>query len=214
MSDCCTTRYDDKFDLERAQSELNEYLQKGIKKSSRPLLNLLQKLPIEGKTLLDIGGGIGSIDFELFKRGLTQTTFVDLSAAYTDTFTTEAKRRNIIESCRVLKGDFPTLAPLINRADLVVLDKVICCYDDYIDLISSSISKAEKWYAYTIPRDKWWVKIGQKLDGWARSFKGDKFRTYIHPVRKIESLIGKAGFKKIDQSIQREWLSVVFIKEF
>ncbi len=213
MSDCCATRYDDKFDLERAQTELEEYLRTGIKKSSRPLMNLLQKLPLEGKTLLDIGGGIGSIDFELFKRGLTQTTYIDISRAYTDTFIAEAKRRNIMDNCRVIKGDFPILAPLINRADLVVLDKVICCYDDYVDLVSSSIGKADKWYAYTIPRDNWWVKVGQKFDGWARSFRGDRFRTYIHPVRKIERLIQKAGFKKIDQRFQREWLSVVFVKD-
>ena len=46
----------------------------------------------------------------------------------------------------------------IDQADLVVLDKVICCYPDFHTQIGSAATKAEKWIAYSLPVDIWWVK--------------------------------------------------------
>ena len=60
-SNCCQQLYDSTFDRKRAESELINYRRKGPRKDTRALLEALSGLPLNGKSLLDIGGGIGAI---------------------------------------------------------------------------------------------------------------------------------------------------------
>lgn len=53
---------------------------------------------------------------------------------------------------RYLQGDFVAAANDIPRADVVVLDKVVCCYDDLIPLLEASLDKALHVYALSYPR--------------------------------------------------------------
>ena len=47
-------------------------------------------------------------------------------------------------------GDFLTLAPELAAADLVTLDRVVCCYTDFEPLLRVSASKARRWYALSV----------------------------------------------------------------
>lgn len=210
---CCQPVYDVMFNQQKAEKELNDYLRTGVKKSSRPIIKALQKLPLAEKTLLDIGGGFGVITFELLKRNVKKSTHVDISNAYIKTFLAEAKRQSIIDKIRSLQGDFIKVSDQVDHADLVTLDKVICCYQDYNGLVRASVSKANQWYVYTIPRSVWWVKLVHGLETLYNKIRGDAFRSYIHPTDVIENLVLKSGFKKIHQHYQREWLVAVFEKE-
>lgn len=82
MSCCCTDPYHTMFDASKATEDLNDYLSTGYKHSSRPLFKLLDGLDVGGSSLLDIGGGIGAIPFELFGRGLARAVHHDISRAY------------------------------------------------------------------------------------------------------------------------------------
>lgn len=63
MQSCCEP-YSKKFDSKVAESELVDYRKGIIKKNSQPLIGALTKLIPHGAEVLDIGGGIGVIDFE------------------------------------------------------------------------------------------------------------------------------------------------------
>ena len=212
MSSCCQTNYNSTFDDPLAKKELNNYLKKGVKKTSQPIVKILGQIDIKNKTLLDIGGGVGVISFELFKRGLAHSTQVDFSKSYIKTFIKEAHSRFSTDKAEALLGDFTKIHKDVPNADLVTLDKVICCYPDFEKLIQRSIVKANKWYAYTLPRDIWWVKFVQSFERVIRIFKPNLVQTFVHSEAEIEMLIEAAGFKKIDQRYQREWSTVLFEK--
>ena len=213
MSCCNHKKYDAAFDAKLAQTELDAYLTTGLKESSRPIFETLQTLPLKGHTLLDIGGGIGAVTFELLGKGIRQATHVDISKAYVDIFREEAERRSLEGKVESLHGNFPDIQTHIPHADLVMLDKVICCYDDYEGLVSASVSKARRWYIYSIPRNVWWVRIRLCVDEMIDRIKGRYLPIYFHPIAGIERIIASAGLHKKEVKLQGWWRIALFEKE-
>ena len=164
-----------------------------MRKNSRPLVDMLSQLPLKDQTLLDIGAGIGTITFELFKKGIRQASYNDISQAYIDTFLKEASNQNLKEKVQWTKGNFVEVASSISSADLVVLDKVICCFPDFAQLVHRSVEKTNRWYAYSIPKNAWWVKWGHAYKEWTKRKKGDFFPTFVHSTKEIEHLIETQG---------------------
>ncbi len=212
MSTCCQRAYDKEFDRSKAEKELRQYQANGLKKSSRPLRDILEGLPLQGSSLLDIGGGVGALTFELIKRGVSRSVYVDISSPYVQTFREEVERRLLETQVNSLQGDFLQVHPQIAPVDLVTLDKVICCYENYEDLIRYSSAKAKHWYAFTLPRHRWWVRWGQGIYQAANRLLGRSFTTYVHPTARIEEILQQAGFQKRRQSVRFFWTTMLFEK--
>ena len=67
LSDCCTPKgYRTIFSEKSTQSEAKRYRRKGLDMLSRRIAELVKARGVEGRTLLDVGGGIGAIEIELF----------------------------------------------------------------------------------------------------------------------------------------------------
>ena len=214
MSCCCLDPYALMFDKEKADQDMKDYHETGIKKSSRPLFSLINDLPLKGKSLLDIGGGIGAISFELFKKDLKNSTHNDISKAYLSAFSNEVEKQELDNRVKVIPGDFSQMHEAFEMADIVSLDKVICCYPDFHTLVSRSVAKAGRWYVYNVPRNKWWVRLGMWLDmHWTKYKTGKSFKSYVHPIAEINELIRNAGFDKVGQAYEREWTAVLFEKK-
>ncbi len=210
---CCDYEIFDKaFDKELAEQELNEYLSTGLKKSSRPLMHVLNALPVHGKSLLDIGGGIGAITFELFAKSIQSAVHVDLSKASVDTFRAEVNRRSLRHKVESLHGDFLSHSDAISTSDLVILDKVICCYEDMEQLVNHSVRKAKYWYVYSIPRNSWLVRFRFFLDDVSDWLNGRYIPVYFHSNTAIEAIAVGAGFQKTMELLDGNWRVVVFEK--
>ena len=212
MSCCQNNLFNNNFDRKRAQEELENYRNSGPKKNSVPLINFLKQLELKDATVLDIGSGVGAVILELFDQGIGHAIYNDFSTAYFEAFQKEAKKREIDDQIEYYLGDFLETHQKIETTDLVSLDKVICCYKNYEGLINHSVKKAKKWYAYSVPRDIWWVKFVHWFEQKIKWLKGNPFRTYVHPTHKIEAIISQNGFRKIYNHFDREWQTVVFEK--
>src|SRR5512136_1017316 len=116
------------FGRELAEHDLHNYQAHGPGKTTRMLIEALESAGIEGLTLLDIGGGVGAIQHELLKAGVNRATAVDASSAYLQADRQEAERQGHTARTTYHHGDFVELAPQLPPADIVTLDKAICCY--------------------------------------------------------------------------------------
>ena len=68
--------------LKVAGRDLQRYRRRGADATTRLLLTELRRWPLQGTSILDIGGGIGVIEMELADSGVGSATVVEASPAY------------------------------------------------------------------------------------------------------------------------------------
>ena len=153
------------FTKAKAAQELQRYHRRGARPTTRLLLEgLSQTGRIEG-TLLDVGAGVGALTFELLERGMESAVVVEASNAYAETFENEAMRRGRDAAVRMLRGDLLDVAERVERADVVTMDRVVCCYPLYAELLREALQRATRTFAFSYPRDCWYSprsRVGRK----------------------------------------------------
>jgi len=140
---CAGTQYcaaEKQFDSKVAERDLKRYRRRGPNTITRLMLAELQRWPLQGEDLLDVGSGIGVVGAELAGTGLVSATLVEASPAYLDVARAEIESRYQSRPTRFLLGDFAMLADTLTDADVVTLDRVVCCYPDEALRIWSSQS--------------------------------------------------------------------------
>ena len=192
---CCSSCYDSAFDGRLAQRELREYRRKGPGRASRAIADALARKGVEGRTVLDIGGGVGAVHEELLARGVARVVDIDASRSYLEAARSEATRRGVAERVTFRYGDFVALAPDVEPADLVALDRVVCCYGDVDALVSLAAARTRRRLAITIPPDarplRAVVAVG---NAWYRLTR-NPYRAYIHPHERVIAAARAAGLE-------------------
>ncbi|TVR36216.1 MAG: methyltransferase domain-containing protein [Balneolaceae bacterium] len=209
---CCGHCRDagDFFNERTARRELKRYLRRGPEKPTRLLIEAISGEEVTGKTLLDIGGGIGAIQFELFKKDLSHSLNVDASTAYQSVSKEEASNRGVKEKAEYLFGDFTDLASDLPKNDIVTLDKVICCYPDFQKLLQLSLQKCGRVYGLVYPRVNGFTKIGFSLINLWFRIRGSEFRIYLHSPKTVDEIIRENGFQKRSYKTTILWQVVVY----
>ena len=195
MSCCGCDSYQAQFGDRHAVKDLRRYRKKGPDKTTRLLLNALLKEGVNDASLLDVGAGIGVVHHELLDAGVEQATHVDATAAHIRAAEEEAARRGHSRRVRFLRGDFVSLAAEIPPADVVTLDRVICCYPDMEQLVAASASRARRLYGAVFPRERWIVRAFVSFSNLTRRLIGNTFRSYVHPVHAIDAAVQRQGFQ-------------------
>jgi 2-polyprenyl-3-methyl-5-hydroxy-6-metoxy-1,4-benzoquinol methylase len=184
------------FDRREAQRKLDAYARHGPDRTTRLLLDAVKAENIAGATLLDIGGGVGLAQLELLSAGLRSATDVDASSAYLDVAREEARRRGYGDRVSYRHGDFVALAPEIEPADIVTLDRVICCYHDMPALVRASAGKAHRLYGLVYPRDAWWTRCFSATENTVFRLRRHPYRSFIHPTHQVDALIRGVGLER------------------
>ena len=140
---CCQCQgIEDLFNEQLVSKELTQYRIKGPEKTTRMMIDALKTGGIQGLSLLDIGGGVGAVQHELIEAGLKHAIDVDASKSYIHAAREEATRRGIADRVSFQHGNFVDLAAQITPADIVTLDRVVCCYPDMEKLVGLSAARA------------------------------------------------------------------------
>lgn len=184
------------FDHKLANKELLEYHDNGPAKETELLIEALKAEGVSGKTHLDIGGGVGVIQHELVKIGVSSCISVEASKAYVKTATEEAERQGHAERITHLHGNFVDLAADISPCDIVTLDRVICCYHDVQSLVQRSSALAKSVYGLVYPRDRVRTKIAGVLENAYHWLRRRPFRFFVHPPEVVEEILRKEGFEQ------------------
>ena len=135
--ECCKIT-NDQFGKDTAEADLKEYRRKGPAKQTRLILDAIRSLGLKDASLLDVGGGIGAIYHELMKDTVTRATHVDASSAYLAAAREETEKRGNAGRVEFVHADFTDVAETVPQADVVTLDRVVCCYPDYKSLLKAA----------------------------------------------------------------------------
>ena len=102
-----------------------------------------------------------------------------------------------------VRGDFVKLRHDIAQADVVTLDRVICCYENMEQLVTTSATKARRLYGAVYPRERWVLKVWVVLENFGRRIPRNPFRTYVHPIAAIDDALKRQG-------LHRRWMKDTF----
>ena len=182
-------------------------------KTTPMLIDTLVDLGVEGATLLDIGGGIGAVQLELLRAGVTEAISIEASTAYVQVAKQVAAEASLDQRITYFHGDFVALADRIPEADIVTLDRVVCCYDDVEELVSLSAAKARRLYALVYPRTEWWVRLALFFENLGCRLRGSPFRAFVHPTELVDRVVRTAGLQLIHLEYTFSWQVVVYRRQ-
>ena len=198
------------FGEAEARRSLRSYRRSGPPKTTKWLIDGLSEGGVEGMTVLDIGAGVGAVYLELLASGATTATDIDGSPALVAVAREEAARRGVADRVRFEVGDFVALAGDTPPADLVVLDRVVCCYPDMESLIRLSSARALRRYGLVYPRDALWIRAGTVLLNGVVRLARRKIRAHIHRTAAVDGLVRAAGFAPRLRRSNLFWQVVVY----
>ena len=184
------------FSLKAAEEDLRRYRRKGPDPSTQSLISAIESQGIDGASVLDIGGGIGAIQLELLAAGAATAESVDATPSYVAVARAEAERRGYGARTRHLEGDFVALANEVEPADVVTLDRMVCCYSDMPRLVGRSLDHARRMIGLVYPRDVWWTRAMARGMAAFHRLTRDPVRWYIHSESALDALIRGAGFER------------------
>jgi 2-polyprenyl-3-methyl-5-hydroxy-6-metoxy-1,4-benzoquinol methylase len=204
----CCTRYcaaEAQFNRKVAERDLRRYRRRGADATTRLMLAELRRWPLEGRRLLDVGGGIGVISRELADTGVASATIVEASPAYLEVARREAGSQFGSRPTQFILGDFAVIAGTLPEADVVTLDRVVCCYPDAEALLQQAAGRARQLLAFSYPRDRWYVRTLIVLENFWRRLTGKEFRAFVHGPERMRAVLEAAGLVRATRRETLVW---------
>lgn len=184
-----------------------EFIATCSKRGLHQTTRVIEALDVQGKTILELGCGPGELALRFAKRGATWVHGVDLSSVMIEQANTWAMERGLEKKAIFRVGDGATME--IPKADLVVLDRIICCYPHWEELLDSALDRTKETIAIAIPRDGlFWgtvIRVAFTIKLLGRWLSGDTFRPYVHPNQAIEDKVREAGFRPVKRWTRYMW---------
>jgi len=204
------------FDRGEARKKLRQFRRRGPDKTTRLLIEALRAAlsasDVHDAVLLDIGAGLGAIHHQLLDDRVSRAVHVDASTAQLTAAKEETERRGHSSRVEFLFGDFVALADSIASADVVTLDRVICCFDDMHGLVQRSARKAARFYGAVYPRQIGWMRIAIAGINLFQRLKRSTFRVFLHDPAAIDAELRAAGLERRSWRQTLGWEVVVYAR--
>jgi 2-polyprenyl-3-methyl-5-hydroxy-6-metoxy-1,4-benzoquinol methylase len=196
VSDCCTPKgYRQIFSEKNARGEVRRYRRKGLDGPSRRIADLLKKRGVKGRTLLEVGGGIGAIEIELLKAGIARVVNVELTPTYEGAAGELLRETGLADRVERKVMDFAEAGTEVEAADFVVMNRVICCYPDMPKLAGAAAERARGMLVMSFPNSRLWTRFGLTFVNFGFRVIRMQFRVFMHPPDEILSAVEKHGFR-------------------
>jgi len=189
-----------------------KYKSSGLTASSQVLLDFISKKGLLGKTVLEIGCGTGFFALETLKNGALSCLGIDLSSAAIQEANAFAKESGLEDRSRFEVANAASARQ--PASDVVVMDKVLCCYPDADALIKTASESSKELLGFVVPRDEGLMKpamrIGTALINLVEKLRRSGFRLYLHPLGSIDRLLSESGFHRSEKAKSRFWLVFLY----
>ncbi|MDH5370875.1 MAG: class I SAM-dependent methyltransferase [Gammaproteobacteria bacterium] len=195
-----------------ARSYRKRFNKKGFEPSQLQLMAGLEQVGYKDATILEVGSGVGYLHQVLLEQGAKSAVGIDLAEDMLAEAESWAKEKKLTERTEYIQGDFIELLDSVEKAEVTILDKVVCCYPFAELLLNSSTAKTSRVYALTYPRNRWFIVAAIEVMALLLKISGSDFRAYVHDPEDIEAWIIQAGFKKVYQEQTFIWRSQIYTK--
>jgi len=186
---------------------------------TRSLLEEISSAGLEGRSVLDVGCGVGDLALATVDGGAARATGIDLSGEAIREARRLALDRGTADRVSFSVGDGATA--MVEPHDVVVLNRVFCCYPDVDRLLDNSLAAARSVYALTTPPSTGLGGAVARLqtalaNAWyrLRRTKFGDFRVFVHDVARIDARARDAGFRLATGATRRlVWHLAVYVRD-
>lgn len=196
MSDCCSPRgYRWVFSEQMAARDARRYRRKGLDGTSQRIVDLVKAQGVEGRTVLEVGGGVGAIQIELLKAGAARAISVELTPTYEGVAGELLKEAGLTDRVERKVMDFAESGGEVPDADVVIMNRVVCCYPDMPQLAGAAADHARQLLVISYPKFAWWTRLGlgaANLMLWATR---REFHIFVHRPEDIVATSKRHGLK-------------------
>jgi len=210
---CCVANHvagTDRFFSWFATRYHKRYRKQGLEYTQRQLLQGLIRSGLTGVSVLEPGCGVGYLHQTLLRHGAVSATGIDISHAMIDQARVQANESGVEDRVQYHCADFVDIADTLPRHDIVVLDKVLCCYPDADALLDAAAGKSLRTLALTYPRPHLFAKLAMVLGAACTRLIGCGFRGYVHDPARVEERLRSHGFRRNYEDRSAMWLTEVY----
>lgn len=196
MPGCCRVQVcEEIFKPKTARKQFNRYRKKGPDPLERKMLASIPVSDLDGARVLEIGGGIGTMQAELLTAGAQEGEVVELVSAY-ESYARELARHKGIEIRSTFRvADVLDDPKSVAIAHIVVLNRVVCCSPDGIRLTREAARHARRTLVLSFPRDRFWVRFVVCMINGTLRLMGRSFRSFVHPKPSLYGAAEAEGFR-------------------
>lgn len=200
--DCCETQ---------GQRKMNARISR---RARRELIRGLRTLGVEDRSVLEIGSGPGDLTRRLIALGASRALGLDLAEQTVEQAREHARKEQVSDKVTYRIGN--GAKEHLDVHDIVVLDKVICCYPHWRELVDNTATAARKAYGFVIPRSQGLGSILVRgfiaIQRWVLELKKCGFKPYVHDYSKIDSRLGDLGFERSHLYLGPIWMTAVYAR--
>lgn len=202
---CCSPEGTNKCFSRHARRYSKRFRKKGLDKQQSILAKGILEHGVASKTILEIGCGAGGLHLSLLQKGAASAVGVEIAEGMLNQAREHAGRMGLSDRTSYHLGDFVGMNGSIPDSDIVILDKVLCCYADVTTLIHQSTEKCRALYAATYPRDSILARLFFKPAEWFGELLRWSFHPYYHEPATIENMIMRRGFEEVVSQTTPIW---------
>ena len=205
MSCCRSGACEQMFSRRAARRSLERYRSKGLDEIERRIVASAKETGIQGARVLEIGGGIGVVQAELLEVGAATGEVVELVGTYEPYARELASDKGLSDRVTFRVVDLVEDPDDVEPADVVVLNRVVCCSPDGIELTGIAGRLARRTLVLSYPRDVVWVRLGVGLINLGQRLFGRSFRAFVHSPAKLRAAVEEQGLRATDLGRTAFW---------
>jgi SAM-dependent methyltransferase len=178
--------------------ERRRFERRGLEARQRALLR-------EGapERVLDIGCGVGALGLTCLARGSRHADFVEVSPAYLAAARELAQQRGVMDRATFSPGDALTLE--LAPADLVLLDRVVCCHPEGPALLARAAALSRGALAFSYPAPSLPARLGGWLLNGVMRLLRHPYRFFLHDERALLGAASSSGHRLASSSRHGIW---------
>ncbi len=199
---CCAAA-DNFFSTTHAKRDLRRYRRFGPLPTTRKILRALGD--IHNRSFIDVGAGVGAVTHGALLLGAKRVTVVDASHAYLQSLLKEARRQKHADRINTHHGDFVEIASTLSEADIVTMDRVICCYENVASLLDQACTRATWRICMSFPRRAWWSRGAITAFNLVQRVRQHEFRVYYHDPDYVDQSLADNGFVPVQSDKSVLW---------
>lgn len=181
--DCCSgnSACGEFFGERTARRAIRRYRKKGLDTDARAMVEWASEGGLEGASVLEVGGGIGAVGVSLVERGAARAVNLEVVPGWESTARELTAEAGLTGRAEFRLGDLLEDPGAAEAADVVALQRVVCCNPEGVRLAGLAAARARRVLVLSYPRDAVWTRWGVRAANLVERLRRQSFRAFVHP---------------------------------